>query len=166
MTSDPSDEGLDFDVERMLRTFEGPDHPVPRSPSLHARRPAVLALAAAVVVAAVAIGTAIFARNDHVRPAAVETGQACRALVVDGRAYGARQVGPGTVSVGATAGRGTVRCGDVRLPVTVARIVGVDPNSAVVRLGTADRVYVAAGLCPGRDGDKLLACLRRAGQTP
>lgn len=162
----PSDEGLDVAVERMLRTFEGPETPVPWPHRRRVRRSAILALAGAVVVATVGIAAALLTGDVRPREAAVGTTQACQTLTLAGRAYRARTVPAGGFSVGRTTGRGALSCGDTRLRVTVARIAGVDPRVAVTRPGAADRVYVAAGVCPGRRGGALLACLRKNTRTP
>jgi hypothetical protein len=161
---EPSDEGLDGDVERMLRTYEGPETPVLRPHHRRARR-SVIAVLAAAALAIVGIGAALLTDDGRVRPAALGTTQACRTLELAGREYRARQVPAGSVSVGSTTGRGTLHCGGTRLQVTAARIAGVDPRVAVVRPGAAGRVYVAAGLCPGQRGEALLGCLRSA-KTP
>jgi hypothetical protein len=166
VNSEPSDEGLDVDVERMLRTFEGPEHPVPRPYHRRARRPVILALAATVVVAAVGICAAFLLGDGRVREAALGTSQTCRTLELTGREYRAERASADAFDVGPTTGRGTLHCGRTQLRVTVARIAGVDPRAAVVRPGAAGRVYVAAGLCPGRRGGALLACLRNAPETP
>jgi hypothetical protein len=163
---EPSDEGLDGDVERMLRTYEGPETPVLRPHHRRARRSVVAVLAGAAALAIVGVGAALLIDDGRVRPAALGTTQACRTLELAGREYRARQVPAGSVSVGSTTGRGTLRCGGTRLEVTAARIAGVDPRAAVVRSGATDRVYVAAELCPGRSGGALLACLRSAPKTP
>jgi hypothetical protein len=160
---EPSDEGLDGDVERMLRTYEGPENPVPRPHDRRARRPVIAALAGAVALVVVGIGAALIIGEGRVRPAALGTTQACRTLELAGREYRAREVPAGSISVRATTGRGTLHCGGTPRDVTASRIAGVDPRVAVARAG---RVYVATGVCPGRSGGPLLVCLRSAPTTP
>jgi hypothetical protein len=163
---EPSDEGLDVEVKRMLRTFEGPENPVPRPHERRARRSVILALAGVAVLAIVGVGAALLVGEGRVREAALGPAKTCRTLELAGREYRARQVPAGSFSVGAATGPGTLRCGGTQLEVTTARIAGVDPRAAVVRSGATDRVYVAAGLCPGRSGGAMFACLRSAPKTP
>ena len=160
----PSDEGLDTEVERMLRAFEGAESPMPHPRPRRATRPVAVALGAAVLVAGVGIAAAVLTGGSRPREAALAP-QTCRTLELDGRKYRARQVSAGVDSVGGTSGRGILRCGDTGLRVTVARIAGVDPRSAVARPEVAGSIYVADGLCPGRRGGALLACLRNTPET-
>jgi hypothetical protein len=162
----PSDEALDSEVERMLRTFEGPEAPMPRPRRRRTRRRlAAVALAGAVLAAGI-VAAVLVDGDDRPREAAIGTSPTCRTLELEGRLFRVRQVPSAAFAVGTPTADGTLRCGNARYSVSVARIRGVDPSVAVARPSVPPRVYAAEGVCPGRRGADLVACLRNTPVTP
>lgn len=149
----------------MLRTFEGPETPVPGQG--HRRtRPVAIVVGVLVVVSAVAVGGALVVGGAHERDAAVGGSRACRSLVFDGRRYRARQVPSAAFGTAGTPRRAVVSCDAAPRRVTVRRVAGVDPRVAVARPELRDRIFVAAGVCSRARANALLVCLRAAPRTP
>lgn len=164
MKREPSRDGVDDEVARMLRTFEGPEHPAPRKARRTWRRGAIVIVAIVAVAGTLIVGTVVATDGEGGRPAAVAGSSTCGSLSFAGRRYHA--VAVGRIAPGRRLGAGTLACGSTHAQVAVADVPGVAANIAVALPRDAGHVYVAGPTCSAATRASLLACLLAASATP
>jgi hypothetical protein len=125
-----------------------------------ARRRAALALAAAVVAATVAV--VVVVRQGGSKSSVSRGGVSCIALLTwRGHVYIGNRV-DAAPERGAPVEDGTTpRCEDVPgAPAHVARLVGIDPRTAIGSADDPTIVWILAGRCSGFSQQDAVSCLR------
>jgi hypothetical protein len=169
MSKSPPPSLLDDEIREMLRAFEGPESPQPRTTTsrLRARRALMAGTAAAIALGAVVLAVWSLAGEGERREAALSRTESCSELRLGGRRYLARRVSPELLAPAGALRRPAValcRGSNVR-GARVVRLAGIDPAAVLARAAVPGVVYVAANSgCLGARGEAdLVSCLRRVG---